>query len=662
MERFTTLVDPGVPIPLFITRLVGITDADVRGAPTFRDAFAALREFAGDAVLAGHNVGFDREHLAAGARRAGLPAAAPTPGSTRSRPPLLLYPELDRHALAVLAEELGIERQAHRALPDAETAADVLARLCAGPSGLGAEERALLTAVGWAPLALLDRFRAPPDEAPPPVVADESARPASAGRPAGGRRTAGAPSSADARTRTSRRPERTVTRPGRAPARLSPPARAGAARGRRGRRLRAAAAWASSRPAPAWARASPTCCRRPSPAPPPAAASSSAPRPRPCSASWPRTSCRSSPTRCPTAGAGRCSWAARTTSAGGGSTRPSPPRTRRCPTATGALALAYLVGRARRGEVDLSALPYRASLELPALPELARELRSSRATCLGRHCPSRRRCHWRLARGRAEAAHLVCVNHALLLTGPETLPPFEDVVIDEAHLLYHEATEAFSEEVDAVTLDLLLADLRGRRRQRPLPQRLRAAARGAGHARAASAGGGRRRLRAGRRDAPDRWSRAVGETLARLGVAAGRDDDARTAGAADRAGPAASAQTPEYNLSTVDHAGSPRAPGLGPVRHGHRPARRGPRGTGGRAWRRSPRRCPKSTATTPPRSRSRRTRPPRRAARRAARERRRGRRGVGRGRAGRAPDRGGQEARDGRDAPVTSDLRRRAGR
>ena len=110
---------------------------------------------------------------------------------------------------------------------------------------------------------------------------------------------------------------------------------------------------------------------------------------------------------------------------------------------------------------------------LPALADLARELRSSRATCLGRHCPARRGCHWRLARARAEAAHLVCVNHALLLTGRDTLPPFEDVVIDEAHLLYHEATEAFSHRVDARSLDQLLGDLRGRRRQRPLPQRLR---------------------------------------------------------------------------------------------------------------------------------------------------------------------------------------------
>ena len=124
-ERFATLVDPGVPIPLFITRLVGITDADVRGAPAFPEAFAALREFVGDAVLVGHNVGFDRDHLAAGARRAGLPPLANAWFDTLEAA-LLLYPELDRHALAILAAELGIERQAHRALPDAETAADVL--------------------------------------------------------------------------------------------------------------------------------------------------------------------------------------------------------------------------------------------------------------------------------------------------------------------------------------------------------------------------------------------------------------------------------------------------------------------------------------------------------------------------------------------------------
>ena len=96
VDRFQTLVDPGVPIPLYITRMVGICDDDVRGAPSFAEAYAAFRAFAGDAVLAGHNVSFDRDHLAAGARRCGLAAAlesvvrhprSRTAPVSRARPP-----------------------------------------------------------------------------------------------------------------------------------------------------------------------------------------------------------------------------------------------------------------------------------------------------------------------------------------------------------------------------------------------------------------------------------------------------------------------------------------------------------------------------------------------------------------------------------------------
>ena len=98
-------------------------------------------------------------------------------------------------------------------------------------------------------------------------------------------------------------------------------------------------------------------------------------------------------------------------------------------------------------------------------------------------------------------------------------------MIDEAHLLYHEATEAFSEEIDARAIDLLLADLRGRRRQRPLPVRLRAAAR--------SAEPGEARALAAAADACERAAEllpdlveAVGGSLAGIGVAARNDDDA----------------------------------------------------------------------------------------------------------------------------------------
>ncbi len=142
-DRFTTLVDPEIPIPLFVARLTGISDADVAGAPRIAEALAGLREFAGDATLVGHNAAFDRDHLAAAARRSGTPPLASAWFDTLEAA-LLLFPELDRHALPILVEELGLSWPAHRALPDAEAAAAVLAHLARRAAGLADVERRLL--------------------------------------------------------------------------------------------------------------------------------------------------------------------------------------------------------------------------------------------------------------------------------------------------------------------------------------------------------------------------------------------------------------------------------------------------------------------------------------------------------------------------------------
>ncbi len=537
VDSFTTLVDPGVPIPLFVSRLTGIDDGAVAGAPGAATALRDLREFAGDAVLIAHNATFDRDHLAAAARRVGA-AALDNDWYDTLEAALLLFPEFDRHALPVLAAELGIEKRAHRALPDAEATAVLFARLARRAAGLAAEERRLFSAVSWAPLRLLDACDVPPDEAPPPLVADD--RPAGPGALAvlpadadGWRRELGAAASDPASEEDvpglaarlpgfRRRPGQVDfaaaaadvfasggvglfeagTGMGKSLAYLLPAAFAGASGGRRvvvSTKTKALQRQLAAHELPLVADALPPGWR------------------------WALLMGRENYL---------CRRRLDEAVAAEAESLPDLDRS---------LALAYLVGRARRGDVDLSALPYRATLVLTALPETARDLRSSRATCLGRHCPSRRACHWRLARSRAEAAHLVCVNHALLLTGRESLPPFEDVVIDEAHLLYHEATEAFSDEVDARGLDALLADVRGRR-QRPLPQRLRAAARrlGPDEARALATAADACDTAAG--EIPG-LSRAVGTALTALAEAAGRDEHAPAP-----AGPGRRAND-EYNLS-----------------------------------------------------------------------------------------------------------------
>jgi DNA polymerase-3 subunit epsilon len=68
LGEFQTLVDPGVPIPPFISVLTGITDATVAGAPRLGSALPAFLEFAGGTVgtvLVAHNAPFDMSFLKA---------------------------------------------------------------------------------------------------------------------------------------------------------------------------------------------------------------------------------------------------------------------------------------------------------------------------------------------------------------------------------------------------------------------------------------------------------------------------------------------------------------------------------------------------------------------------------------------------------------------
>jgi Rad3-related DNA helicase len=77
-------------------------------------------------------------------------------------------------------------------------------------------------------------------------------------------------------------------------------------------------------------------------------------------------------------------------------------------------------------------------------------------TCTGPRCADYRDCYLYKARREAEAAHLLVVNHALLLAnlGQEVsvFPPYDHVIVDEAHNLEEVATDQFGFEVDQAHL------------------------------------------------------------------------------------------------------------------------------------------------------------------------------------------------------------------
>lgn len=76
VEPLSTLVDPGVPVPLASSAVHGIVDADLGGAPTLPELASRVARTLRGADLAGYNlVRFDLPLLRAEMARAGIPLA-----------------------------------------------------------------------------------------------------------------------------------------------------------------------------------------------------------------------------------------------------------------------------------------------------------------------------------------------------------------------------------------------------------------------------------------------------------------------------------------------------------------------------------------------------------------------------------------------------------
>ena len=123
-EQFHTMVNPGRLIPPEIQQLTGITDADVADAPRFERVVNELATFVGNRAIVGQNIKFDISFL----ERAGL--ELPGPSYDTWEIASVLLPRADHLNLASIATLLEVpEREAHRALSDAETTRDIFLAL-----------------------------------------------------------------------------------------------------------------------------------------------------------------------------------------------------------------------------------------------------------------------------------------------------------------------------------------------------------------------------------------------------------------------------------------------------------------------------------------------------------------------------------------------------
>jgi len=119
-DEWSTLINPGRKIPPFITQLTGITDHMVLEAPPIQRVLPELHEFVEDLPILGHNVGFDLSFL----RRHGLFRGNETLDTYEIASVLL--PSAGRYNLGSLGQALNILLPAsHRALDDARVTSAV---------------------------------------------------------------------------------------------------------------------------------------------------------------------------------------------------------------------------------------------------------------------------------------------------------------------------------------------------------------------------------------------------------------------------------------------------------------------------------------------------------------------------------------------------------
>jgi DNA polymerase-3 subunit epsilon len=127
VAAFQSLVDPGRPIPPFVSHLTGITDRMVAGAPTLAEIVPSFLEFARGAVIVAHNASFDVGFLNTALLRLEYPVL-PTPAvCTAKLARRLVWPDVPNVRLRTLSSYFRTRtRPTHRALDDAEATGEVL--------------------------------------------------------------------------------------------------------------------------------------------------------------------------------------------------------------------------------------------------------------------------------------------------------------------------------------------------------------------------------------------------------------------------------------------------------------------------------------------------------------------------------------------------------
>ncbi|MBO5292661.1 MAG: PolC-type DNA polymerase III [Lachnospiraceae bacterium] len=154
--RYSTFVNPDVPIPFEIEKLTGINDEMVVDAPMIEQILPEFLKFCEGAVLVAHNANFDMSFILENAARQSIPldvTYVDTVGIAR-----VLLPGQAKHTLDAVAKAMGVSLENHhRAVDDAAATAEIFVKFIPMLKEEGADTLEKVNALGASSTEIVKR-------------------------------------------------------------------------------------------------------------------------------------------------------------------------------------------------------------------------------------------------------------------------------------------------------------------------------------------------------------------------------------------------------------------------------------------------------------------------------------------------------------------------